>query len=307
MVAGEDVRGGGQRVVAEVALSRLPARGPRRGAQGGVVGEHRVLRPDAGVEVGEDDALAREVTAADPLPDRRRADELRALDDGVGLVEGVGLHRDDAGQAQQRGGLVGRQADRQPAVDRRERGARAGTGHAAGQRPTEGGVDARGVGEVGLLGGGASTGESLARHAGAGGREPGQTAAVAREAVDVELDHDADQGRVGALEHGGVALGDLAGRRLGGTDGRGRRDSGGAQPRGAGPGCCRGGHGHEPGSGHGENGGTDDGTTRQDVHDGGSSRDPGPVPVGWRETMQGGDRMSMVWTDTYQGFPRLVG
>ncbi len=114
VVTGE---GGVVRVTGEPELAAVRTAGRAREP---LVLEHRVLGPDAGVEVRDDDSLAGQHRTVELVPDRLGADELVGLLHGERLRRNVALDRGDAVDREERADLVGRQLEGESAVGQPE-------------------------------------------------------------------------------------------------------------------------------------------------------------------------------------------
>ena len=199
------------RITGETELTAVRTCGRARQAP---VLEHRILGPDARVQVRHDHALAREVGAVELVPDRLGTDRLIRLLHGGRLVERVTLDGDDARDPEQRADLVRRQTEAEPSVreaeHRTDGGARDLGVDLVEGRP----LDLRQVRAVG----GHRPRVVVDRPTGDGGTrglEVADPARVGADRVVVELHDDVDQSRARPVEERGVCLGELAGDGLG--------------------------------------------------------------------------------------------
>ena len=205
-----DVPAGRERAAATEATGR--------GAEGSW-GEHRVLGPDARVDVAHDDVAACVGGSTERWPDRCRADERGVVVEGV--LQGVLLDGSDPVGPEEAVDLVRRHYCLDAAERRRVGRANPQPGRGLLRALRELGREVGGVLVVRPDRGGVVV-ERLSGDPGAGRVESRLAAGVGGRDVIVILDHDADRGRVRPSEERRIALGDRARDGLG-TDERGFR------------------------------------------------------------------------------------
>ena len=216
--------------VAELAAARARPDGSR-----GAVGEHRVLRPDAGVDDADDDVLA--CVSEPPSDGQTSVAPMNSVLSSLRLLAASPLHRRDARDAQELRDPVRRNAGRHAAVGEAERRAEANARHCALHRLAyarhlAGRVAAVARDRPPVLR------EGLAGDARARRLEAANAPAVRRHRVEVVLDHHVHELRAREAEQRPIGLRGVAGERLRSVERR-RRSERSVQPQTAGARCSR--------------------------------------------------------------------